>query len=256
MDTFQTHPSLSTAQLKHVSEAWTPSPAHPLAAVLDFPALPCLPCALASRGRRQVLGSPGEKMVLGGSWALLALLGYWEMVALEAELSPRDRQDPRHHRSSGRTASACSSDPSTPAGVPLWAGKQHCTPFHRQVCHLHRCQQVLGAPPSQASPAAPARQDEGINEPPLLGCRQASSRSWCLCLNPEDPPKSPQNSQEPLRAVHHHHCSNQPPLNRHAQASPSPSSHLWAWRARVSVRSRFSQRALWKCLGRRCQSKG
>lgn len=44
------------------------------------------------------------------------------------------------------------------------------SPLRGQVCHLHRCQQVLVAPRIQASQAAPARRDEGINRPPLLGC--------------------------------------------------------------------------------------
>lgn len=50
----------------------------------------------------------------------------------------------------------------------------HCpqaapNPLPGQVCHLRRCRQVLAAPRSPASQAAPARQDEGINKPPLLG---------------------------------------------------------------------------------------
>lgn len=212
----------SRAQPKNVLEAWTLIPAHPLTAVPDFPALPCLPCAPASHGRQKVPGSPGESMVLGGSRGRLASPRFWEKVAL----SPGEVQDPGHSRSPGRMASAWLEAALLQRASPqprccLQAGGQAAPyPLHRQVYHLHRYQQVLVVPPSQASQAGPARQDKGVNEPLLPGCGRASSCPWCPCLNPRGPPRFPHGSQEALRAVHHHHCSNQP--SHHAYGPPKP----------------------------------
>lgn len=145
---------------------WTPPnpstgfkthPKNAPSAGVGIPSLPCLPCAPTSRGLQQVLDSPGKSSGLGGSWGCLASLCFWEKVAEERQEPWEDGECP---------AGGCCSL------LPVWPPP---CPLRGQLHHLHRCPQVLVAPPSRASQAAPGRQNKRMSKPPPWGYSQAPS---------------------------------------------------------------------------------